>query len=85
MPKSSSICLVFGFLIIAFNDSPLGQNEPFWFALAAGTMGGLIFSIFIIVVYLPIFVLGKNAPIVSVQHSRTQKFPESVIISRDTD
>jgi multidrug efflux pump subunit AcrB len=49
-----------------------GQNEPFWFALAAGTMGGLIFSIFIIVVYLPIFVLRKNS-MLTASFSRTEK------------
>ena len=37
-----------------------GQNEVFWFALAAGTMGGLLFSILIIVVYLPVFALKKK-------------------------
>ncbi len=34
-----------------------GKNEPFWFALAAGTIGGLIFSIVIILFYLPLFAL----------------------------
>jgi len=38
----------------------LGQNEPFWFALAAGTIGGLLFSIIIIVFYLPVFVFGRK-------------------------
>ncbi len=36
-----------------------GKYEPFWFALAAGTIGGLLFSVFIIVFFLPLFVL-KN-------------------------
>jgi multidrug efflux pump subunit AcrB len=31
-----------------------GQNEVFWFALAAGTIGGLIFSLLAIVFYLPL-------------------------------
>lgn len=34
-----------------------GRTETFWFALAVGTMGGLLFSILIIVVYLPLFTL----------------------------
>ncbi len=36
------------------------QNEVFWYALAAGTMGGLLFSILIIVIYLPVFVLKRK-------------------------
>lgn len=36
-----------------------GQNEVFWFALAAGTIGGLIFSLFAILFYLPLWVIKK--------------------------
>jgi len=32
-----------------------GQNEVFWFALAAGSIGGLLFSIIVILIYLPLF------------------------------
>ena len=32
-----------------------GQNEVFWFALAVGTIGGLIFSMIGILFYLPLF------------------------------
>jgi len=32
-----------------------GQKEVFWFAFAAGAMGGLIFSITAILIYLPLF------------------------------
>lgn len=32
-----------------------GQKEVFWFAFAAGTMGGIIFSIVAILFYLPLF------------------------------
>ena len=32
-----------------------GQKEVFWFAFAAGSMGGLIFSINAILIYLPLF------------------------------
>ncbi len=35
-----------------------GKKEAFWFSLAAGTIGGLIFSIIAIVVILPLFVRG---------------------------
>ena len=38
-----------------------GKAEPFWFALAAGTIGGLLFSIIIIVFYLPLFILKRKA------------------------
>ncbi|QHI38416.1 Swarming motility protein SwrC [Kordia antarctica] len=36
-----------------------GQNEVFWFALGAGTIGGLLFSLIAIFFYLPIFTLKK--------------------------
>ena len=32
-----------------------GQNEVFWFAFAVGAMGGLIFSVVAILIYLPLF------------------------------
>ncbi len=35
-------------------------REPFWFALAAGTMGGLMFSLAGILFYLPLFFFGKK-------------------------
>jgi multidrug efflux pump subunit AcrB len=35
-------------------------REPFWFALAAGTMGGLLFSLVGILVYLPLFFFRKR-------------------------
>lgn len=37
-----------------------GQNEVFWFALGAGTIGGLLFSLLGILVYLPLFTLKKT-------------------------
>ena len=36
------------------------HREPFWFALAAGTMGGLLFSLVGILFYLPMFFFGKR-------------------------
>lgn len=36
-----------------------GQNEVFWFAFAAGAMGGLIFSVVAIMIYLPLFLKLK--------------------------
>lgn len=37
-----------------------GQNEVFWFALGIGTIGGLLFSLLGIVLYLPVFTLKKR-------------------------
>jgi multidrug efflux pump subunit AcrB len=37
-----------------------GQNEVFWFALGVGTIGGLLFSLVGILLYLPIFTLNKS-------------------------
>ncbi len=37
-----------------------GQNEPFWFALAAGTIGGLLMSLIIVFFYLPLLFLSKS-------------------------
>jgi multidrug efflux pump subunit AcrB len=36
------------------------ENEVFWFALAVGSIGGLLFSLIVIVVYLPLFVVGRS-------------------------
>ena len=38
----------------------LGQKEVFWFAFAAGAMGGLIFSVTAILFYLPLFIRFKK-------------------------
>lgn len=37
-----------------------GQKEVFWFAFAVGAMGGLIFSIVAILLYLPLFIRFKE-------------------------
>lgn len=37
-----------------------GQNEVFWFALGVGTIGGLLFSLLGILLYLPVFTLKKK-------------------------
>ena len=37
-----------------------GQDEVFWFSLAAGTMGGLIFSVLAIIIFLPAFLPLKK-------------------------
>ena len=47
-----------------------GKKEAFWFSLAAGTIGGLLFSLFVIIFYLPLFVKGINRPL---RNSRKRK------------
>jgi RND family efflux transporter MFP subunit len=37
-----------------------GQKEPFWFSLATGTAGGLLFSMVSIYIYLPLFFVKKE-------------------------
>jgi multidrug efflux pump subunit AcrB len=37
-----------------------GQDEVFWFALGVGTIGGLLFSLVAIFIYLPLFALKKS-------------------------
>ena len=37
-----------------------GQNEVFWFSLAIGTIGGMVFSVFAVFVCLPVFLIGKK-------------------------
>lgn len=39
----------------------LGEKEPFWFAFSVGTVGGLIFSIPVLCIFLPAFLLKKNS------------------------
>ena len=41
-----------------------GQNEVFWFSFAAGSIGGLIFSIIGILIYLPLFVIKEKRPVI---------------------
>ncbi|WP_198033422.1 efflux RND transporter permease subunit [Flavobacterium commune] len=37
-----------------------GQNEAFWFSFAAGSIGGLLFSLLGIFIYLPMFIVEKD-------------------------
>ncbi|MBI9035219.1 MAG: efflux RND transporter permease subunit, partial [Bacteroidales bacterium] len=37
----------------------LGKEEPFWYAFAAGAIGGLVFSGLIMMVYLPLFLIKR--------------------------
>lgn len=38
-----------------------GQDEAFWFSFAAGSIGGLLFSLIGIFVYLPVFIVEKKS------------------------
>jgi multidrug efflux pump subunit AcrB len=38
----------------------LGSSEPFWFAFAAGTIGGLVFSIPVLFFFLPVYLIQTN-------------------------
>lgn len=38
----------------------LGGEQPFWYAFAAGSIGGLIFSLPVLIIFLPAFLLKKR-------------------------
>ncbi len=38
-----------------------GESEVFWFSLAVGTMGGLLFSLVVILIMMPVFLCRKSA------------------------
>ena len=46
--------------ILGFVPFLIGEKQAFWFSLAAGTIGGLIFSLVGILVYLPLFLKLKK-------------------------
>lgn len=49
--------------ILGFIPFVIGlKREAFWFPLAAGTMGGLLFSLVGIFVLLPIFLVKRKSP-----------------------
>ena len=37
-----------------------GPEEVFWFDFAAGTIGGLLFSLFVLVLFLPVFAVKRK-------------------------
>jgi len=37
-----------------------GKSDVFWFSLALGTMGGLLFSLLGLIIYLPIFLKSND-------------------------
>jgi multidrug efflux pump subunit AcrB len=46
--------------VLGFIPFLIGEKQPFWFALAVGTIGGLLFSLLGIVFYLPLFLRIKE-------------------------
>lgn len=42
-----------------------GQKETFWFTFAIGSIGGLLFSVIALVIFLPVFILWKKSTIIS--------------------
>jgi len=42
-------------IILGFLPFLIGERQPFWYALAAGTVGGLVFSLVGIFLFLPLF------------------------------
>jgi multidrug efflux pump subunit AcrB len=58
--KIIPILLTVASTILGFIPFLIGEKQPFWFALAAGTIGGLLFSLLGIVFYLPLFLRIKE-------------------------
>lgn len=54
--KIIPILLTVASTVLGFIPFLIGEKQPFWFALAAGTIGGLIFSLLGIVFFLPLFI-----------------------------
>jgi multidrug efflux pump subunit AcrB len=48
--------------VLGFVPFLIGEKQAFWFSLAAGTIGGLLFSLVGIVFYLPLFLKIKSYP-----------------------
>jgi multidrug efflux pump subunit AcrB len=59
--KITPVMLTILSTILGLTPFVVGEHrEPFWFALAAGTMGGLLFSMIGILFYLPVFFFRKK-------------------------
>ena len=46
--------------ILGFVPFMVGEKAPFWYPLAAGTIGGLVMSVIGIFFYLPVFSLKRK-------------------------
>jgi multidrug efflux pump subunit AcrB len=59
--KITPVILTIASTIIGLIPFVIGQREAFWFAFAAGTIGGLVFSLLGILVFFPVFLrLGRR-------------------------
>jgi multidrug efflux pump subunit AcrB len=59
--KMTSIILIITATCLGLVPFLLGKaNEVFWFGLAAGTIGGLVFSLILIFIALPVFLSKKE-------------------------
>ena len=56
--------------ILGFVPFLIGEETPFWFPLAAGTIGGLMMSVVGIFFYLPVFSMSKKTVGIFVQHGK---------------
>jgi len=60
--KITPVLLTISSTVIGLIPFVIGQREPFWFAFAAGTMGGLVFSLMGVFFFFPVFLkLGRKA------------------------
>ncbi|TVR40998.1 MAG: efflux RND transporter permease subunit [Bacteroidia bacterium] len=60
--KITPVLLTISSTVIGLIPFVIGQREPFWFAFAAGTMGGLVFSLLGVFFFFPVFLrLGAKA------------------------
>lgn len=50
--------------VLGFVPFLIGERQPFWFPLAAGTIGGLVFSLIGLIIYLPLFLGLKDKIII---------------------
>jgi multidrug efflux pump subunit AcrB len=55
-----------------------GQNEVFWFALAVGTIGGLLFTILVVSVFLPVTLFENDVKLSSYTKSECLEGTEKI-------
>ena len=58
--KSLPVLLTIVSTIIGLIPFLIGKKEPFWFAFAAGTIGGLAFSFLAILLFFPVFIRFRS-------------------------
>lgn len=62
--KISPIWLTVVSTVVGLIPFLLYENEPFWFALGVGTIGGLLMSLVVLVIFLPCFLLNVKSSLV---------------------